>query len=53
MFTGSNDLIGDYAQGKDTGIIDFLLVGNINQYHPNDLSRKTERYIKRKSVLWS
>jgi hypothetical protein len=48
MFTGSNDLIGDYAQGKDTGIIDFLLVGNIDQYHPNDLSRKTERYIKRK-----
>jgi hypothetical protein len=25
-----------------------LLVGNINQYHLNDLSRKTERYIKRK-----
>jgi len=41
-------LIGDYAEGKDTGIVDLLLVGNIDQYHLNDLSRKTERYIKRK-----
>jgi len=41
-------LIDDYAEGKDTGIIDLLLVGNINQYHLNDLSRKTERYINRK-----
>ena len=41
-------LIDDYAEGKDTGIVDLLLVGNIDQYHLNDLSRKTERYIKRK-----
>jgi predicted nucleotidyltransferase len=41
-------LIGDYAEGKDTGIVDLLLVGDIDQYHLNDLSRKTERYIKRK-----
>jgi hypothetical protein len=41
-------LIDDYAQGKDTGIIDVLLVGAIDAYHLNDLSRKTERYIKRK-----
>ena len=41
-------LIDDYAEGKDTGIIDILLVGNIDPYHLNDLSRKTERYIKRK-----
>jgi hypothetical protein len=41
-------LIDDYAQGKDTGILDLLLVGNIDQYHLNDLSRKTERYINRK-----
>jgi len=41
-------LIDDYAEGKDTGIIDLLLVGDINQYHLNDLSRKTEYYIKRK-----
>ena len=41
-------VIDDYAEGKDKGIIDLLLVGNIDQYHLNDLSRKTERYIKRK-----
>lgn len=41
-------LIDDYAEGKDTGIIDILLIGDINQYHLNDLSRKTERYINRK-----
>ena len=41
-------LIDDYAEGKDTGIIDLLLVGNIDEYHLSDLSRKTERYIKRK-----
>ena len=41
-------LIGDYAEGKDTGIIDLVLVGNIDMYHLNDLTRKTERYVKRK-----
>lgn len=41
-------LIGDYAEGKDTGIIDILLVGDIDEYHLNDLSRKTEQYINRK-----
>jgi DNA-binding transcriptional ArsR family regulator len=41
-------LIDDYAEGKDTGIIDLVLVGSIDQYHLNDLSRKTERYINRK-----
>ena len=41
-------LIDDYAEGKDTGIIDILLVGNIDPYHLNDLSRKTEGYIQRK-----
>ena len=41
-------LIDDYAEGKDTGIIDLLLLGNIDQYHLNDLSRKTELYIRRK-----
>jgi DNA-binding transcriptional ArsR family regulator len=41
-------LLDDYAEGKDTGIIDLLLVGNIDEYQLNDLSRKTERYIKRK-----
>jgi len=41
-------LIDDYAEGKDTGIVDLLLVGHIDAYHLNDLSRKTERYINRK-----
>lgn len=41
-------LIDDYADGKDTGIIDLLLVGEIDQYHLTDLSRKTERYVNRK-----
>jgi len=41
-------LIDDYAEGKDTGILDLVLVGNIDQSHLGDLSKKTERYIKRK-----
>jgi DNA-binding transcriptional regulator YhcF (GntR family) len=41
-------MLDDYAEGKDTGIIDLLLVGSINEYHLNDLSKKTEHYIKRK-----
>ena len=41
-------LVEDYAKGKDTGIIDIILVGDIDHYHLNDLSRKTERYIRRK-----
>jgi len=41
-------LIADYAEGKDTGIIDLVVVGNLNTHHLNDLSRKTERYIGRK-----
>ena len=45
-------LIDDYAEGKDTGIVDLLLVGDIDQYHLNDLSRKTERYIKRKNPVF-
>lgn len=41
-------IIDDYAEGKDRGIIDLVLVGNIDQYHLGDLTRKTERYIDRK-----
>jgi predicted nucleotidyltransferase len=41
-------LVGDYAEGKDTGIIDIIMVGDIDRYHLNDLTTKTERYIKRK-----
>ena len=41
-------LIDDYAEGKDTGIVDLLLVGSINMTQLADLSQKTEKYIKRK-----
>ena len=41
-------LIDDYAEGKDTGIIDLVLIGNIDQENLIDLVRKTERYIDRK-----
>lgn len=41
-------LLDDYAQGKDTGIVDLALVGNINQSNLLDLVAKTERYIGRK-----
>jgi hypothetical protein len=41
-------LIDDYAEGKDTGIIDLLLVGDIDHSHLNYLTNRTEQYIKRK-----
>jgi hypothetical protein len=41
-------LIDDYAEGKDTGIIDLVLVGDIDQENLTDLVHKTERYIDRK-----
>jgi len=41
-------LLDDYAQGKDTGIIDLLLIGDINTGNLADLVAKTEKYIGRK-----
>lgn len=41
-------LLDDYAEGKDTGIIDLGLVGDIDTTNLADLVRKTERYIGRK-----
>ena len=41
-------LLDDYAEGKDTGIIDLLLIGEIDMNQLNDLTKKTERYIGRK-----
>ena len=41
-------LVDDYAQGKDTGLIDLLLVGDIDRENLDDLVRKTEKYISRK-----
>lgn len=41
-------LVGDYAEGKDTGIIDLVLVGDIDQANLSDLVKKTEKHIGRK-----
>lgn len=41
-------LVDDYAAGKDSGIIDLVLVGQIDMNSLNDLVGKTERYINRK-----
>ena len=41
-------LIDDYAEGKDSGIIDLVLIGDIDQNELQDLTRKTEKYIERK-----
>jgi DNA-binding transcriptional ArsR family regulator len=41
-------LLDDYADGKDSGIIDLGLVGNIDHANLADLVQKTERYIGRK-----
>ncbi len=41
-------LTGDYARGMDTGIIDVILIGDINREQLNDVIMKTERYIHRK-----
>ena len=41
-------LIDDYAQGRDTGIIDLVLVGNVDHGNLDDLVGKTEKYLKRK-----
>lgn len=41
-------LIDDYAQGKDTGLIDLLLIGDVERKNLDDLVHKTEKYINRK-----
>jgi DNA-binding MarR family transcriptional regulator len=41
-------LIDDYAAGKDSGLIDLVLVGDIDQGNLENLVQKTEKYIKRK-----
>jgi len=44
-------IIGDYAQGADTGIIDVVLIGNIDKDILNQLVEKTEIIIHRK-IKW-
>jgi hypothetical protein len=41
-------LLDDYAVGRDTGIIDLGLVGDIDKANLDDLCAKTECYIGRK-----
>ena len=41
-------ITGDYAKGMDTGIIDLVLVGEINEETLKDLIEKAEVTIKRK-----
>ncbi|MBI2993659.1 MAG: winged helix-turn-helix transcriptional regulator [Gammaproteobacteria bacterium] len=41
-------LIDDYAAGRDTGLVDLLLVGDLDRKNLEDLVGKTEKYIERK-----
>lgn len=41
-------LLDDYAEGKDNGIVDLGLVGDIDMHNLHDLTQKTERYLQRK-----
>ena len=41
-------VIDDYAEGKDTGIVDLVLIGDIDRQNLEDLVAKSERYIERK-----
>lgn len=41
-------LLDDYAVGKDSGLIDLVLVGNIDRRNVDDLVAKTEKYIGRR-----
>lgn len=41
-------VMDDYAEGKDSGLIDLVLIGEIDRDNLDDLVAKTERYIQRK-----
>ena len=41
-------LVDDYAEGKDSGIIDLVLVGNIDREYLQQLVQSAEKHIKRK-----
>ena len=41
-------LIGDYARGIDSGLIDIVLVGNINKIELDRIANKRGREISRK-----
>ena len=41
-------LVGDYARGVDSGLIDIVLIGNINQMELNRIAEKRGKDISRK-----
>ncbi|MEJ1365044.1 MAG: winged helix-turn-helix domain-containing protein [Candidatus Sedimenticola sp. (ex Thyasira tokunagai)] len=41
-------VVGDYAAGLDSGIIDIVLLGEVDHDNLADLTQKTERYIDRR-----
>jgi predicted nucleotidyltransferase len=41
-------LTGDYAEGRDSGIIDLLLIGEIDRRNLADLTAKTECHLERR-----
>ena len=41
-------VVGDYAKGKDTGLIDLVLVGNLDQAYLQKLVTKAELLVQRK-----
>jgi len=41
-------VLDDYAQGKDSGLIDLLVVGDVDRVRLNELASIAERKIKRK-----
>ena len=41
-------LVGDYASGKDSGIIDLILVGEVNKNYLAELIEKAEQLINRR-----
>lgn len=43
-------IVGDYAQGKDSGTIELVLVGMLDQVYLNKLVAKAKRLIKRNII---
>lgn len=41
-------ITGDYAKGIDGGVIDLVIVGEVNKSYMNELIELTEKTIKRK-----
>ena len=41
-------VIGDYARGHDSGLIDLILVGRVNNEKLKEMTTKTENIINRK-----